>query len=123
MARSPRSNAPSSSSVMAVDLPVPVVPMILKCLVSSAGPTSTPAKAIALPQVLKADIRFQACHPDSTRAPRLYRSMASIPSNDQIVRLLSVGRRLAVHTDAESCAIAATPQIDSRAPLLEIYNP
>ena len=37
MARSPRSSAPASTSQIAVLLPVPVVPMNLKCLVSSAA--------------------------------------------------------------------------------------
>ena len=42
-ARSPRRRAPPRSSLMAVLLPVPVVPMILKCLVSSPGGTGMPA--------------------------------------------------------------------------------
>src|SRR5579859_3263144 len=124
MARSPRSSAPSSNSVMAVDLPVPVVPMTLKCLVSSAAPTTTPASAnVRAPlQDRKSDIRFHARHPDSTRAPRLYRSMASITSDDEIVRLVSVCRRLPVDADAQSTPVAAALQINSSALLLEARN-
>src|SRR3954454_24301490 len=48
MARSPRLSAPASSSRIAVLLPVPVVPMILKCLVSSSGATGKPAKVISV---------------------------------------------------------------------------
>src|ERR1700756_1793094 len=100
IARSPRDKAPSSNSVMAVDLPVPVVPITLKCLVSSAAPTSTPARASdCSPLHLNGELLLQARHPVLTRAPRLYRSMASVTSNYQIIGLLSVGRRLAIHSN------------------------
>src|SRR2546423_15596545 len=117
MARSPRPNAPPSNSMMAVDLPVPVVPMNLKCLVSSAGPTPTPASPNVRGslQAVKADPRFQARQPVSMRAPRLYRSMALITSDDQIVGLLSIHRRLAVDAHAKSPAGSATPQINASA--------
>src|SRR5579883_1218688 len=42
-ARSPRSSAAASSSRIAVDLPVPVVPISLKCLTSSLNAMPTPA--------------------------------------------------------------------------------
>src|SRR5882724_11462934 len=125
MARSPRPSAPSNSPVMAVDLPVPVVPMNLKCLVSSAGATARPASPSGRPWLpyLNAGSKFHTRQPVSTRAPRLYRSMASISSDDQIVRLLSIGGRLPVHTDTESRTVSTTPQIDPSTAFFEICNP
>ncbi len=42
-ARSPRASAALSISLIAVLLPVPVVPTILKCLVSSSAAMGSPA--------------------------------------------------------------------------------
>ena len=47
-ARSPRASAALSSSPIAVLLPVPVVPMNLKCLLSSANGTGTPGEGDAV---------------------------------------------------------------------------
>src|SRR5882757_6481482 len=121
IARSPRSSAPSNSSVMAVDLPVPVVPMNLKCLVSSARPMAIPARCneVSLLQNFMFRNALRARQPDTTKVPRLYHSMASISSDDQIVGLLSVGRRLAIDTDAQARPGTTAPQINPSAPLFQ----
>jgi len=48
--------------------------------------------------------------------------MASIPSDDQIIRLLSIGRSLAVHANTQARTISATPQVNTPAALFEIRN-
>ena len=58
---------------MAVDLPVPVAPMSLKCLVSSRGAIATPASVTQDPQRgRRRAARHCAPRPDSSLTPRRY---------------------------------------------------
>src|ERR1700733_4307036 len=71
-ARSPRAMAAPRSSRIAVDLPVPVVPRSLKCLVSSAAATETPARVnCSTPALRRRALRRCSIRPSARTTPRL----------------------------------------------------
>src|ERR1700733_11689223 len=75
-ARSPRAMAAPRSSRIAVDLPVPVVPRSLKCLVSSAAATGIPAKVNdSDPALRRRALRRCSLRPSVSTTPRLYISV------------------------------------------------
>src|ERR1700733_2395194 len=130
---------------MAVDLPVPVVPMSLKCLVSSASAIAVLARvsSVGFDRFMRTARRCSA-RPSTSTTPRLYvscgfrrtniekppipstmatvmktarveSSMVSITLHDVVVRFLAIGGRAAVHAHAESRGFATAPQFDESA--------
>src|ERR1700733_11858542 len=127
---------------MAVDLPVPVVPINLKCFASSTGGIPTPA-TVSHPErpLLRCartinTPRLCTSRPCRCPAPLTNRTQSatasvrtaviatalteSIPFDHEIVALLAKGRRFAIHANAQPLRLTAAPPIDPSALLLEL---
>jgi hypothetical protein len=96
-ARSPRPKAPANSSRMAVDLPVPVVPVSLKCLVSSLGSRGRPARVRRLlvkeRAALMARVRAGSEHECGCHADRVPLAANSVLSR-KFTPLVNDGRQV-----------------------------